>query len=232
MEQRLPALEALRQGFASLDLADHLEGFSGMELAALFSGTQYLDVDQLIACFKLEDDGAAVQHVLQWLELFVRSLSETSIKVLLARVTNQLTLPKPGYCITIAIDDTTSQPTFYPNACHIQVPKCATYEVFAARLAASLRLGEHHMRTDAEQEHRLTQTEEQAVVAAMHGEIKAGGYYKRACGLVYTVGECGGPMESAVCPRCGKYIGGTQHRLENGNQHDAYDGTHTAAWPQ
>ncbi len=48
IEDRRPALEAVAQGFRSLDLADHLEHFSGVKLAALFCGEQYVDVDSLI----------------------------------------------------------------------------------------------------------------------------------------------------------------------------------------
>lgn len=53
VEDRRPALEAIAQGFRSLDLADHLEHFSGVEMAALSCGDQYMDVDALIRCFEL-----------------------------------------------------------------------------------------------------------------------------------------------------------------------------------
>ncbi|KAL0045887.1 hypothetical protein WJX82_007633 [Trebouxia sp. C0006] len=180
VEDRRPALEAVAQGFRSLDLADHLEHFSGVELAALFCGEQYVDVDSLIQCFRFDDEQQDTAATKGFLETFIRSLSESSIRVFLARVTNQLSLP----------------------------------------------------RTDAQQGQRLTQAEEQAVVAAMRGEIRAGGYYRCVCGYIYTVGECGGPMERAACPRCGHAIGGQQHRLEGGNAHVAFDGANAAAWPQ
>lgn len=66
----------------------------------------------------------------------------------------------------------------------------------------------------------------------MGGEIRAGGYYKCTCGYVYAVGESGGPMQQAACPRCGHAIGGLQHRLADGNEHAAFDGARNAAWPQ
>ena len=66
----------------------------------------------------------------------------------------------------------------------------------------------------------------------MRGKIRAGRYYSCACGYTYTVGESGGSMERAACPRCGHAIGGQQHRLEGGNAHVALDGEEEAAWPQ
>jgi len=87
-------------------------------------------------------------------------------------------------------------------------------------------------RTGTQNEKRLTREEERAVVAAMGGEIRAGGNYRCTCGYIYAVGECGGPMQRAPCPMCGNNIGGQQHRLEAGNQHVALDGAGAAAWPQ
>ena len=74
----------------------------------------------------------------------------------------------------------------------------------------------------------------------MRGEIRAG-YYRCVCGYIYTVGECGGTMARAACPRCGHAIGGQQHRFEGtyatrpatgGSAHVAFDGTDVAAWPE
>ena len=88
------------------------------------------------------------------------------------------------------------------------------------------------LRTDAQNEQRLTREEEQGVIRAMGGEVRAGGYYKCGCGYIYAVGECGGPMQQAACPGCGNTIGGLQHRLAAGNAHAEFDGTNGAAWPQ
>lgn len=232
VEDRRPALEAVALGFRSLDLADHLEHFSGVELAALFCGEQYVDVDSLILCFEFDDEQPDTAGIKGFLETFVRSLSESSIRVFLARVTNQLSLPRAGQHITVEIKQDQEQPRLFPIACHMQLPQCNSYEIFANRMAVALRLGDYFARTDAQQGQRLTQAEEQAVVAAMRGEIRAGGYYRCMCGYIYTVGECGGPMERAACPRCGHAIGGQQHRLEGGNEHVAFDGADAAAWPQ
>ena len=230
IEDRRVALEAIREGFCCLDLSDHLEHFSGVELATLFFGEQYVDVDALVSAFRMEGDNTA-GNLKDWLERFVRMLSENSIRVFLARITNKLTLPRQGQIITV---ETTSaeQPIFFPVASHMQLPQCASFEAFASRMGVALRLGEYMSRTGTQNEQRLTREEERAVVAAMGGEIRAGGYYRCVCGYIYTVGECGGPLQRAPCPRCGKNIGGQQHRLEAGNQHVALDGAAAAAWPQ
>lgn len=43
------------------------------------------------------------------------------------------------------------------------------------------------------------------------------GEYKCPCGYEYFVGECRRPMQSTVCPGCGKTIGGTHHVPATGN---------------
>lgn len=232
VEARRPALEAIAQGFRSLDLADHLEHFSGVEMAALCCGEQYVDTDALIRCFEFDGPEPDVADTKQFLETFVRSLSEISIRVFLARVTNQLSLPKAGQHITVEVQADQQQPLLFPSAYHMQVPKCRSYDAFAKRMASALRLGDYFFRTDAQQGQRLSQAEAQAVVAAMRGEIRAGGYYRCTCDHIYAVGECGGPMERAACPRCGHAIGGQRHRLEGGNEHVAFDGVEEAACPQ
>ena len=61
---------------------------------------------------------------------------------------------------------------------------------------------------DAQHEQRLTREEERAVAQAMDGDIRPGGCYECGCGYVYAIGECGGPMQQALCPGCGSNIGG------------------------
>lgn len=232
IEDCRPALEAIAQGFRSLDLADHLECFSGLELAALFCGERVLDIDALLRCFKFDAKEQNIAETKQFLETFIRSLSESSIRVFLARVTNQMSIPRTGQQITVEVPADQEQPVLFHIFCHMQLPRCTSYDVFASRMAVALRPGDYFSRTEAQQGQRLTQAEEQAVVAAMKGEIKAGGYYRCVCGYIYTVGECGGPMERAACPRCGHAIGGQQHRLEGGNEHVPFDGAVTPAWPK
>ena len=178
VEDRRPALDAIREGFCSLDIADDIEHLSGLDLAALFFGEQYLDVDQLVACIQAEDDVDA--RSVDWLERFIRSLSENSIRVFLARATNKLALPQSGTYITFEALSESSEPRFIPEASHMQLPKCTSFEAFASRMAVALRLGEYALRTDVQNEQRLTREEEQAVIRAMGGEVRAGGYYRCA----------------------------------------------------
>lgn len=93
VEDRRPAPDAMRQGFCSLDIADDLENLSGLELATLFFGEQYVDVDRLVAAIQAEG-AAGAEHVQDWLERFIRSLSENSVRAFLARTTNKLMLPQ------------------------------------------------------------------------------------------------------------------------------------------
>ena len=231
VEDRRPALDAIREGFCSLDIADYLEDLSGVELASLFIGEQYLDIDRLVAAIQPEACASAAQ-VMNWLQRFLRSLSENSIRIFLARTTNRLSLPQAGMHLTVEVSPESSQPRFIPEASHMQLPNCASYSAFASRMGIALRLGEYMLRTDAQNQQRLTREEEQNVIRAMDGDVRAGGYYKCGCGYIYAVGECGGPMQQAACPKCGKTIGGLQHRLANGNEHANFDGAGEAAWPQ
>ena len=231
VEDRFPALNAIREGFCSLDIADDLEGLSGVELASLFFGEQYLDVDMLVAAIQGDGSPDAAQ-LLPWLQQFIRSLSESSVRVFLARTSNRLTLPQPGMHISFEVLPEPNQPRFIPEASHMQLPKCVSYEAFASRMGVALRLGEYMLRTDAQNQQRLTKEDEQAIIRAMAGEVRAGGYYRCSCGYIYAVGECGGPMQQAACPGCGNTIGGLQHRLAAGNEHARFDGARAAAWPQ
>ena len=61
----------------------------------------------------------------------------------------------------------------------------------------------------------------------MHSAAPAGGvqslphvgFYKCACGYLYTVGNCTYPMEVRPCPEgCGRNVGGQDHRPAEGQQ--------------
>lgn len=54
IKHRRQALEAIQNGFCSLDIADHLENFSGTGLATQFLREQYVDVDRLVKVFRIE----------------------------------------------------------------------------------------------------------------------------------------------------------------------------------
>ena len=144
VEDRRPYLEAVKEGFWALNLADHLEHFCGVELATLFFGEQYVDVDRLIRSLCVEQ-GAEVQATQDWLHRFVRALSEHSIRVFLARIANRLTLSTAGQTTTVEVCSKLQQPRFFPVASHMQLPACASYDVFASCMNAALRLGEYMM---------------------------------------------------------------------------------------
>lgn len=88
------ALEAVAQGFRSLDLADHLEHFSGVKLAALFCGEQYVHVDSLIQCFKFDDEQQDTAGTKGFLETFVRSMSRAASECFLPG--SPINCPCPG----------------------------------------------------------------------------------------------------------------------------------------
>jgi hypothetical protein len=107
---------------------------------------------------------------------------------------------------------------------------CPSCESLDLRLGQALFMGS--TKSETEQRRQLSQQEMAAVVGAMGGEIRVGGWYKCRNGHVYAVGECGGPMQTATCPECGLGIGGTNHRVADGNSHAQVDGSRDAAWPQ
>ena len=63
--------------------------------------------------------------------------------------------------------------------------------------------------------------------------FRKGHWYKCKNGHFYTIGECGGAMQESKCPECKETIGGTNHRLAEGNQHAGeFDGSRHAAWSE
>ena len=63
----------------------------------------------------------------------------------------------------------------------------------------------------------VTNDEKRAVYAAMAMDFRGTGhwYYCRD-GHLFTVGECGMPMETSVCPQCGAPVGGRDHQAVDG----------------
>ena len=58
----------------------------------------------------------------------------------------------------------------------------------------------------------VTNDEKAAVYAAMASEFSGTGHwYYCEQGHPFTVGECGMPMETSVCPQCGSAVGGQRH---------------------
>ncbi|XP_069077151.1 NFX1-type zinc finger-containing protein 1-like [Pleurodeles waltl] len=62
---------------------------------------------------------------------------------------------------------------------------------------------------------RLTEAERVMIVGAMN--LGKGHWYSCPKGHLYTVGECGRPMQESSCPECGSAIGGQQHNPVQGN---------------
>lgn len=47
-----------------------------------------------------------------------------------------------------------------------------------------------------------------------------GHFYKCPNGHSFTIGDCGGAMQTSDCPECGAKIGGGSHRLLDSNTND------------
>uniref|UniRef100_A0A3Q3W7K3 RZ-type domain-containing protein n=1 Tax=Mola mola TaxID=94237 RepID=A0A3Q3W7K3_MOLML len=77
----------------------------------------------------------------------------------------------------------------------------------------------------------ITEDERKMIVSAMN--MRPGHWYKCPNGHVYVITECGGAMESRVCPDCKATIGGASHTLARGNQvASEMDGSQHAAWSE
>ncbi len=58
----------------------------------------------------------------------------------------------------------------------------------------------------------VTSEELKAVVEAMAAEFEVTGHwYRCAEGHLFTIGECGRPMQTSSCPQCGSPVGGNSH---------------------
>ena len=63
----------------------------------------------------------------------------------------------------------------------------------------------------------VTNEEKAAVYAAMAHELRGTGHwYYCTNGHPFTVGECGMPMQTSVCPQCGSPVGGQSHQNVEG----------------
>jgi hypothetical protein len=63
----------------------------------------------------------------------------------------------------------------------------------------------------------VSSDEMRAVVAAMANEFRVDGHWYRCVnGHPFTVGECGGPMQTSRCPQCGEAVGGENHLVVHG----------------
>ncbi|XP_070700533.1 NFX1-type zinc finger-containing protein 1 [Pempheris klunzingeri] len=77
----------------------------------------------------------------------------------------------------------------------------------------------------------INDEERKMIISAM--KMPLGHWHKCPNGHVYVITECGGAMESRRCPDCSASIGGTNHRLESGNQvASEMDGAQHPAWSE
>uniref|UniRef100_A0A8C4YWJ1 NFX1-type zinc finger-containing protein 1-like n=1 Tax=Gadus morhua TaxID=8049 RepID=A0A8C4YWJ1_GADMO len=77
----------------------------------------------------------------------------------------------------------------------------------------------------------ISDKEKAMVVSAL--KLPPGHWYKCPNGHVYIITECGGAMESRLCPDCDATIGGQSHALASGNQvASEMDGAQHAAWSE
>ena len=63
----------------------------------------------------------------------------------------------------------------------------------------------------------VTSQEMRAVYDAMSREFTGTGHwYYCGNGHAFTIGECGMPMQTSLCPQCGAQVGGQSHRAVDG----------------
>ena len=78
---------------------------------------------------------------------------------------------------------------------------------------------------------RPTLDEIRQIVAVLG--TRKGSWYKCPNGHYYTIGECGGAMQTGKCIECGVKVGGSSHRLLADNEHAGeIDNTQHAAWSE
>eukprot|EP00899_Mesostigma_viride_P014910 jgi/Mesvir1/2341/Mv04934-RA.1 len=237
---RSEELGALRDGFLSLDdlMADHVKLMTGEVLVTLFFGQDYLDVDKVVTALVFPEElwGSAKEGqppVKDWLRRFLHEVSETGLRLLCLRALGGIDALHSGHtCLVLPGGRERELPVFERETGCLYMPEvCQDYTVFQARMHRALRAGEYGVRTGAQQEERLAKEEMDAVVGAMRGQVRAGGWYRCPNGHPYAIGECGGAMVEAMCPTCGSGIGGLQHRLRGDNQNALdIDGAAAPAW--
>uniref|UniRef100_A0A665VRZ3 Zinc finger, NFX1-type containing 1 n=1 Tax=Echeneis naucrates TaxID=173247 RepID=A0A665VRZ3_ECHNA len=77
----------------------------------------------------------------------------------------------------------------------------------------------------------ISDQERTMIISAM--KMPPGHWHKCPNGHVYLITECGGAMERRQCPDCNAAIGGSEHRLESGNQvATEMDGAQYPAWSE
>eukprot|EP00899_Mesostigma_viride_P007084 jgi/Mesvir1/16377/Mv18122-RA.4 len=249
VDARREVLLALRNGFLSLDdlMGDQLKLLSGQGLAMLFFGQGYVDVDKAVAAFVFDEEWEQEEEekqgeggggsgesggVVAWLPRFIRETSETGLRLLGLRAFGSISELASGRCLVLRGDSSLELPTFEREMGCMYLPvNCKDYAAFRSRMERALRAGLYGVRTEAQRNEKLAQEEMEALMGAMRTEIRAGGWYRCPNGHPYAIGECGGAMEEATCPTCGRGIGGQNHRLRADNAHALdIDGAARPAW--
>ncbi|XP_029006831.1 NFX1-type zinc finger-containing protein 1 [Betta splendens] len=78
---------------------------------------------------------------------------------------------------------------------------------------------------------RISEDERKMIVSAMN--MRPGHWHKCPNGHIYIITDCGGAMERRKCPDCDATIGGSNHRLDEGNQvASEMDGATHPAWSE
>lgn len=63
----------------------------------------------------------------------------------------------------------------------------------------------------------VTNEERMAVITAMAREFRGTGHWYYGPNMhPFTIGECGGAMQTASCPECGATVDGAHHRTVDG----------------
>jgi hypothetical protein len=246
VQSRRAGLDALRSGFQecadAADFAASLAVFDEWDLGAALGGGFGDAVDAAALRRGVLWDAAwpADDRQCAWLDAALAALSEPALRRLLARAAGRLRLPQAGPTLLVmrradgGDDDDDDVPRFPGNSILELAPRCPSSEALTARLLRALRLGQAAAQPAPPDARSLLAEQRRAIGALQQaGAVRRGAVFACPNGHVYTVGECGGPMERAACPECGAPIGGEQHRSVDGNTVRLdVDGAEEAAWPQ
>ncbi|KAK3244759.1 hypothetical protein CYMTET_45643 [Cymbomonas tetramitiformis] len=156
---RRAALEALRHGFQSVPgiaqlSQDVLSQLSEWEVGALFYGREYLhlpDIQRRVLYAPEWDQSPGDAQVRPWVDLFLRSITPSLLRVFLAKATGRLTLTTYHTAADVAsADDTriivlkgvhgelTASVRFQPTTRLMVLPEVDSYRDLCARMVAAL----------------------------------------------------------------------------------------------
>jgi len=108
------------------------------------------------------------------------------------------------------------------DVCLLTCPLCKSeiYGVWCLADLISKVIAKLEARINRLASKELSQAELVSIYNAMNregwGQTSIGHFYQCQCGYQYFVGECGGPMQEALCPQCKRTIGGRDHVVAGG----------------